>query len=77
MKNCIRKFREELGMSQTELASRSNVSRVYLSTVETGKCMPSAENALAISRELGKPLEDVFIFTTGEELEIQDKKEGA
>lgn len=56
MKNNIgksfRKRRRELDISQEELAQKINVARGYIAQIERGKCMPSAETALAISKNL-------------------------
>ncbi|MGB0843041.1 MAG: helix-turn-helix transcriptional regulator, partial [Pseudoalteromonas shioyasakiensis] len=41
MQNSIAKFRKEKGLSQQELADAIAVSRKTISTVETGRFIPS------------------------------------
>lgn len=60
IKNNIRKYREELGLSQEELSNRVKITRPYLSNIENGKYDPGIEVALRISQELKKPVEKIF-----------------
>ncbi|WP_286904422.1 helix-turn-helix transcriptional regulator [Clostridium sp. UBA1652] len=61
MSNLVKQQRELLKMSQEELASKSNISRVYLSKIERGKSMPSYAIASQISAALGKKVNEIFL----------------
>jgi putative transcriptional regulator len=60
MQNDVRKLREELGLSQGELATRLSVSRQTVNAIETGRYLPSLPLAFAIGRFFRKPIEEVF-----------------
>ena len=63
MKTKIKYIRHELGMSQEDLAKKSNVSRQTISALENGKYNPSLALAHKITKILGcKHIEDVFIL---------------
>lgn len=63
MKTRIKYIRHELGMSQDDLAKKSNVSRQTISALENGKYNPSLALANKITKMLGcKHIEDVFIL---------------
>lgn len=55
----IRVVREALGISLTSLAARAQVSKGYLSDVETGTCQPSAGVVQRLAAELGVPLDAI------------------
>lgn len=57
----IRQFRESNGMSQSELQSRSKVSRSYLSRIEGGQMTPSIGTLEKVSEALGVGLNQFFI----------------
>ncbi|WP_156232604.1 helix-turn-helix transcriptional regulator [Corynebacterium occultum] len=61
----VRKFRRWNELSQGELAERVSVSRQTIANIEKGNYSPSVHLALAICRELGKTVEEIF----GEEQE--------
>lgn len=61
MSNLVKQERELLKMSQEELASKANISRVYLSRIERGKSMPSYAIASQISTALGKEVNVIFL----------------
>ncbi|MFN4085324.1 MAG: helix-turn-helix transcriptional regulator [Spirosomataceae bacterium] len=60
MKNTVRNWRVFLGFTQEDLAQRVGVSRQAIYSIESGKYNPSVELALKISKELGKPIEELF-----------------
>ena len=60
MQNDVRKLREELSLSQGDLAKELSVSRQTVNAIETGRYLPSLPLALAIGRYFGKPVEEVF-----------------
>lgn len=53
----IREFREDLGWTLEQLAQRTNLSKGFLSDVETNKRNASTENVLKIANELGASLD--------------------
>lgn len=65
--NMVRKYRRWQELSQSELATRVGVSRQTVVNIEKGNYSPSVHLALAICRELGKTVEQVF----GDEQEAQ------
>ena len=60
MKNNIAKFRKEKGLSQQELADAIAVSRKTISTVETGRFIPSVIIALKIAAQFELSVEQLF-----------------
>ena len=62
LKNNIRKVRKEKGLSQAELAAMSGVSRITISSIETGQFNPTAKLALLLCIALEQKFEDLFYF---------------
>lgn len=61
MKNLKMKFaRMEKDISQIELAKRVGVTRQTIGMIEAGDYNPTLKLCLAICRELGKTLDDIF-----------------
>lgn len=58
----IRKFRDDKGLTLTELAQRANVSKGYLSTLETSqtKSRPSGATLYAVAEALGVTMSDLL-----------------
>jgi len=52
--------RVENDLTQEELADRINVTRQTISLIEAGKYNPSLNLCVAICKELGKTLDDLF-----------------
>ena len=65
MKNNIKKLRNELKISQKDLAQSLRVSRQTINAIETGKFDPSLTLTIKITRFFNKSLEEIFIM--GEE----------
>ena len=65
MRNRIRKLRQELQMTQEELAQRCRVSRQTIISLEKGKYDPSIHLAHRIATIFHHHIEDVFLFTEG------------
>jgi transcriptional regulator with XRE-family HTH domain len=63
----IRVVRQALGISLTSLAARAQVSKGYLSDVETGAYQPSSEVIQRLATELGVPL-DAITYPVPEEV---------
>ena len=63
MKTRIKYIRHELGMSQDDLAKKSEVSRQTISALENGKYNPSLALANKITKVLGcRYIEEVFVL---------------
>ena len=62
MKNNIKKLRNELKISQKDLAKSLNVSRQTINAIETGKFDPSLTLTIKITRFFNKNLEEIFIM---------------
>ncbi|MBO5209749.1 MAG: helix-turn-helix transcriptional regulator [Lachnospiraceae bacterium] len=61
MKNLKMKFaRIEQDISQIELANRIGVTRQTIGMIEAGDYNPSLKLCIAICKELGKTLDDLF-----------------
>lgn len=61
MKNLKMKFaRMEKDLSQIELAKRVGVTRQTIGMIESGDYNPTLNLCIAICRELGKTLDDIF-----------------
>ncbi|WP_370915141.1 helix-turn-helix transcriptional regulator [Corynebacterium sp. CCM 9203] len=58
--NLVRKLRRWAELSQAELAERVGVTRQTIANIEKGNYSPSVHLALAICRELGTTVEQVF-----------------
>lgn len=68
--NKVRQLRLALGLSQQQLAGRE-MTRAFVSLVETNKCMPSPETLRVIAQRLGKPVE-YFVEASNAEDELAD-----
>lgn len=62
LKNNLKQFRTEKGLSQSELAEMVGVSRNTISSIETGQFSPTAKLALILCIALDKKFEDIFYF---------------
>lgn len=60
--NRIRVFRAEHRMSQQELAEAIGVTRKTISTIESGRFIPSTIIALRMARHFKVPVEEIFIL---------------
>ena len=63
LNNRIRVFRAEHRMSQAELAEAIGVSRKTISTIESGRFIPSTVIALRLARHFEVPVEEIFSLT--------------
>ena len=48
----IKERREQLGISQKELAERAKISQSFLCDIEQGRCKPSIDTAIKIAQVL-------------------------
>ena len=62
MKNNIKKLRNEMKISQKDLAEFLSVSRQTINAIETGKFDPSLTLTIKITRFFNKSLEEIFIM---------------
>ena len=62
----IRNRRKALHMTQAQLAEAVGVSNNHISSVETGKVLPSLTLTIKISHALIKRIIDVFIESAGQ-----------
>ena len=60
MKNKIKQLRNELKISQKDLAESLSVSRQTINAIETGKFDPSLTLTIKITRFFNKSLEEIF-----------------
>lgn len=58
----IRHLRNEIGISQEELADRAGIDRTYITSVECGKRNISIVNVEKIANALGVTLAKLFDF---------------
>src|ERR1700691_855770 len=68
----IRQLRESRSMTQSQLQSRSKVSRSYLSRIESGQMTPSLGTLEKISEALGVGLNRFFVPETNGETVLED-----
>jgi len=62
MNNNIKKLRNEMKISQKDLAESLSVSRQTINAIETGKFDPSLTLTIKIIRFFNKSLEEIFIM---------------
>lgn len=62
LQNNIKIVRNEMKISQSELAQMVGVSRNTISSIETGQFNPTAKLALILCIALDKKFEDLFYF---------------
>lgn len=58
----IKEFRQELGMSQEELADKAHISRTIISGLENGtERATTTKTLIAIAAALGKEVHEIFL----------------
>ncbi|MFT5513366.1 MAG: putative transcriptional regulator [Bacteroidia bacterium] len=62
MNNNIKKLRQELSLTQQQLADLVKVRRETIVFLEKGRFNPSLKLAYDISQVFEKPIENVFVF---------------
>ena len=58
----IKERREQLGLSQKELAEKAKISQSFLCDIEQGRCKPSIDTAIKIAQVLN--VADIKFFET-------------
>lgn len=71
----IREAREELHMTQEELAQKIYKSRVQISDLERGRTQVSASELVVISLALHKPIMYFYPFKTPTEKELREEEQ--
>jgi transcriptional regulator with XRE-family HTH domain len=64
----LRQFREQAGLSLTDLGSRINLSTSYLTEIEHGKKYPKAEKIARMADALGRNYDDLVSIRLDEQL---------
>lgn len=59
----VRERREELGLSQVELARLAGVGQHTVSDMESGRHIPRVDVAILIARVLMRPVEELFLVS--------------
>ena len=67
LRNQIKRYRNDLGLTQAELARLTKVSRKTINTIENDVFVPSTILALRISQALGKSVEELFSLSDVED----------
>ena len=58
----LRKYRQQVGLTQEQLAEKVGVRRETIMRLEKAQYNPSLKLAVDISRVVGTPIEQIFIF---------------
>lgn len=63
MKNKIKEYREELGITQAELAEKSGICRTIINQLENDKRpVIKSDTMIKLSCALGKSIEQIFLM---------------
>lgn len=76
MKNKLKQFREELGLTQEQLGKLVGVSRQAINSIETEKFEPSIWLAYDIARIFHSTIEEVFLFEKSERKSRSEQSRG-
>ncbi|MBN3368420.1 helix-turn-helix transcriptional regulator [Clostridium botulinum] len=76
MKNKLKQFRENLGLTQEQLSELVGVSRQAINAIETGKFEPSIWLAYDIAKVFHDTIEEVFLFEESERKSRAEKSRG-
>lgn len=76
MKNKLKQFREEIGLTQEQLGELVGVSRQAINAIETEKFEPSIWLAYDIAKIFHSTIEEVFIFEESERKSRADQSRG-
>jgi putative transcriptional regulator len=66
LENRLKVARAERGLSQEQLASLAGVTRQTISSIETGRYVPSALLAFVLAERLGKRVDELFTLYEGD-----------
>ncbi|ABS34865.1 transcriptional regulator [Clostridium botulinum] len=76
MKNKLKQFRENLGLTQEQLGELVGVSRQAINAIETEKFEPSIWLAYDIAKVFHDTIEEVFLFEESERKSRSEKSRG-
>ena len=76
MKNKLRQFREDLGLTQEQLGELVGVSRQAINAIETEKFEPSIWLAYDIAKIFHSSIEEVFLFEESKRKSRSDQSRG-
>ena len=62
MKNNLKQFRNDLNLSQEELANKTGVSRQTINSIEKGKFDPSLRLVFKLLKVLECSLNELFVY---------------
>ena len=62
MKNKIKFYRKQKGITQEQLAENLSVTRQTINAIENDKYNPTLELAMKLGKFLGVPVEELFIL---------------
>jgi len=66
MKNRLEEIRKKRGINQEELATKLEVSRQTIGSLENGRYNPSIILAFKIARYFNMTIEEIFMYEEGE-----------
>ena len=58
----LKKYRQQVGLTQEQLAEKVGVRRETIMRLEKAQYNPSLKLAVDISRFVGVPIEEIFVF---------------
>jgi putative transcriptional regulator len=76
MKNKLKQFREQFGLTQEQLGNIVGVSRQAINSIETEKYEPSIWLAYDISKVFDITIEEIFLFEESERKSRADQSRG-
>ena len=76
MKNKLKQFREELGLTQEQLGELVGVSRQAINAIEAEKFEPSIWLAYDIAKVYRSTIEEVFLFEKSERKSRAEQSRG-
>ncbi|MCR1949806.1 MULTISPECIES: helix-turn-helix transcriptional regulator [unclassified Clostridium] len=76
MKNKLKQFREDLGLTQEQLGKLVGVSRQAINAIETEKFEPSIWLAYDIAKVFHSNIEEVFLFEESERKSRSEQSRG-
>lgn len=66
MKNKVKQYRSDKGITQQALAEKVGVSRQSIIAIEGGKYVPSTVLGLKLAKEMGVAVEELFALEDGD-----------
>ena len=66
MKNNVKLARLSANITQTDLATKTGITRQTISLIEKGAYNPSLQLCIALAKELGKTLDELFWEVDGQ-----------